>query len=275
MATLRQGPQIHDMYTMIANDLLRRPDISFNAKAIYCFMRSHREGWEVTTKRIADNFGVSVATVKRALKELEDVGYIAREQGRSKGGAFKSVDYIIMAEPTVFYDATGDHICTPVPTCEDNVNAQVTTGAQNTAGGEMSHYKKTIYSLRRTNKKEDMPAPQNGAGDNARQRFLDWYATYPRKVGREKAFQAWKKATKLVSEDELMAKTQAFATHHAKAGTDKQYIPHPTTWLNRGGWDDELTTSNTGRGEQTYLDVLAEMGQPRDFIDAEIVGELE
>lgn len=277
MATLRQGPQIHDRYTMIANDLFRRPDLSFNAKAIYGFMRSHREGWEITTKRIADDFGISGATVRRALKELEDVGYIVREQARSKDGAFKPVDYVIMAEPTVFYDVTGDHICAPVTASEDGTNVQVATGAQNTACGEMSAYKKTIYSSRRTSNKEDLPAPASGAGDSVRQHFLGWYAAYPRKVGREKAFQAWKKATKLVSEDELMAKTRAFAEHHAKVGTDKQYIPHPTTWLNRGGWDDELTT-RVGSGERTYMDVLAEMNRPTSgfggFVEGEVVGEL-
>lgn len=284
MATLRQGPQIHDRYTMIANDLFRRPDLSFNAKAIYGFMRSHREGWEITTKRIAATFGISERTVKRALKELADVGYIVREQSRSQCGTFSNVDYVIMPEPAVFFTpedgSTVGHIWPTVANSENALKPQVTTEGQNTDSGEMALYKKNNIPLRRTSNKEDLPAPASGAGDSVRQRFLDWYAAYPRKVGREKAFQAWKKAIKLVSEDALMAKTRAFAEHHTKAGTDKQYIPHPTTWLNRGGWDDELTirAGNTGGGGRTYMDVLAEMNRPTSgfggFVEGEVVREL-
>lgn len=71
--------------------------------------------------------------------------------------------------------------------------------------------------------------------------FEDWWATYPRKVGKRKALAEWKRATKRITPGELVARTRDYAAFHTTEGTDPRYIPHPTTWLRRDGWEDELT----------------------------------
>ena len=86
------------------------------------------------------------------------------------------------------------------------------------------------------------------------QAFEDWWNLYPRKQGKRKALNEWRRATKRVSRDELNSKTQRFADFHNHEGTDKQFIPLPTTWLNRDGWDDELiprTSTSTSSGPET------------------------
>lgn len=80
------------------------------------------------------------------------------------------------------------------------------------------------------------------------QAFEDWWKLYPRKQGKRKALNEWRRATKRVSRDELNSKTQRFADFHNREGTDKQFIPLPTTWLNRDGWDDELIPRAQGAG---------------------------
>ncbi|MHC9884097.1 helix-turn-helix domain-containing protein [Corynebacterium diphtheriae] len=274
MAKLRQGPQIYDRYTMIANDLFRRTDLSSNAKAIYGFMRSHRDGWNITTERVAEALGVSESTVKRAVKELEQVGYVERDRTRTKNGTYAGIDYTILAEPRVTCDRWNDttgHIWPMDTTSENDVNAQVRTSGQITTSGEMTHYKKTNIPLRRTRLKEDyVTSPQGGSVEpSQRDRFEAWYRHYPRKVGKEKAFKAWQKATKLISEEKLTQKTILFAQHHETAKTEKQFIPHPTTWLNRGGWDDELDSAP--RGERGFLDVLQEMQTSGDVLEGEVL----
>lgn len=302
MAVLRQGARVQDHYTMIANDILRRPDVSMNAMGIYCFMRSHREGWEISTKNIARERGLSESTVKRAVRELESIGYLERLQGRADNGKFGEVEYVVMAEPSVPYEdtvghirppvsssenvenpqvATGGHIWPPVTTSENELKPQVTTGGQNTASGEMAYNKKTIFFKEEQKEEKHMPAPHNGEGaSDLHARFEAWYRAYPRKVGKQKAFLSWKKALKLVDEAELMEKTQAFAEHHRRVGTEKAFIPHPTTWLNRGGWDDELDSRPVREQNPTpsFMAVLDEMNRtaiPDDFVDGFVVGELE
>jgi hypothetical protein len=71
--------------------------------------------------------------------------------------------------------------------------------------------------------------------------FDSFWKAYPRKVGKVKAHQAWKRAkdkppiTDLIAEVELQARSEEWRKDNG------QYIPHPATWLNRGGWMDEVT----------------------------------
>jgi len=67
----------------------------------------------------------------------------------------------------------------------------------------------------------------------------DIYAAYPRKVGRQQALQAIKKASKVKTRFELLKATKAYATATATwPEADKKFIPHPATWFNRGSYDD-------------------------------------
>ena len=69
--------------------------------------------------------------------------------------------------------------------------------------------------------------------------FDTFWKTYPRKVGKDKCL-SWFKRRKVTNEfveDLLIAIKQQ---EKSKQWQNKQYIPHPYTWLNRGGWNDEL-----------------------------------
>ena len=104
------------------------------------------------------------------------------------------------------------------------------------------------------------------------QAFEDWWNLYPRKQGKRKALAEWKHATKRVSQQELNTKTQRFSDFHATQGTDKQYIPLPTTWLARDGWDDELIP-RTGNPSQDGNTLNAWLGVPdnANTIEGEVV----
>lgn len=66
------------------------------------------------------------------------------------------------------------------------------------------------------------------------------YAAYPRRVGKQGAIKAIQKAIRAVGIDRLLndVKTYAEATSRWPEA-DKQYIPHPATWFNRGSYDDD------------------------------------
>jgi hypothetical protein len=68
----------------------------------------------------------------------------------------------------------------------------------------------------------------------------DIYAAYPRKVGKQGAIRAIQKAIRDVGIDRLLndVKTYAEATSRWPA-EDRQYIPHPATWFNRGSYEDD------------------------------------
>ena len=73
--------------------------------------------------------------------------------------------------------------------------------------------------------------------------FDTFWKSYPRKVGKEKCLN-WLLAHK--PNEELLSKMVKTieAYKQSKQWSNPQYIPHPYTWLNRGGWDDELETQD-------------------------------
>ena len=66
------------------------------------------------------------------------------------------------------------------------------------------------------------------------------YAAYPRKVGKQGAIKAIQKAARDVGADRLYKATLAYAEATGRwPEADKQYIPHPATWFNRGSYEDD------------------------------------
>ena len=92
--------------------------------------------------------------------------------------------------------------------------------------------------------------------------FERFWAAYPRQVGKGNALKAWEKATKHISNDELIARVNVIKT--CAQWQDKQFIPHPATWLNQSRYEDPecLPTPPPDYGEWTK-----EMDNLRDLQD--------
>lgn len=69
------------------------------------------------------------------------------------------------------------------------------------------------------------------------------YEAYPRKTAKQDALRAIAKALKIVPHDRLLERTNAYATATMLwSEVDRQFIPHPATWFNRGSYDDDPQT---------------------------------
>lgn len=74
-------------------------------------------------------------------------------------------------------------------------------------------------------------------------KFEVFWKQYPRKVGKQAALRAWKRIKHLDLEVILKAlEVQKQSEQWRRDGG--QYIPHPTTWLIQGRWDDEVETKD-------------------------------
>jgi phage replication O-like protein O len=80
-----------------------------------------------------------------------------------------------------------------------------------------------------------------GASQELQDRFDRFYAAYPRKKSRlaaEKAF------AKLNPDEQLMETIFAGLERAMKSGDWRRgFIPHPASWINNGGWMDEIQTA--------------------------------
>lgn len=78
--------------------------------------------------------------------------------------------------------------------------------------------------------------------------FDDFWFYYPRKTAKPKARSAWNKLDPSPAiKDKILENLKA----RAEAGEwkDKQFIPHPSTYLNGERWDDEIIKPTNGRTE--------------------------
>lgn len=69
--------------------------------------------------------------------------------------------------------------------------------------------------------------------------FQEFYSRYPKKVAKKDAEKAWARLT-----DEQRKAALEALPKHIKAwevkGTEKEYMPHPASWINGERWEDEI-----------------------------------
>ena len=78
--------------------------------------------------------------------------------------------------------------------------------------------------------------------------FEDFYQLYPRKVSRhtaKKSFNKLSKRDKMLAHDGLINYIKFWKYNK----TEKQFIPHPSTWINQKRWEDELDLPKTIKQE--------------------------
>lgn len=79
----------------------------------------------------------------------------------------------------------------------------------------------------------------NNARITREEAFEQFWSAYPRKEGKQKAKEAFKKVTVPLEIILEAIEKQKKSAQWSKDGG--QFIPHPTTWLNGKRWEDEVT----------------------------------
>lgn len=89
------------------------------------------------------------------------------------------------------------------------------------------------------NPKEEPPLTQRACARAAQpDGFAEFWAAYPRKVGRGQAERAFRTATKATDPGTIIAALRTYPFDLARP----QFIPHASTWLNGKRWLDQIDT---------------------------------
>ena len=70
--------------------------------------------------------------------------------------------------------------------------------------------------------------------------FEDFWEAYPRRLGKVDAENAFRKATKTATIEEILNAIQSQKQTDAWIKDGGQFIPYPATWLNKGHWMNEV-----------------------------------
>lgn len=211
----------------VYNALLADPHLTAGEKLVYSAISTFG-GHQVihpTKEQLSERCGLDAKTVQRSLIRLEEIGYLGVERSVGRGNA--NVYFLLKK-------SKGCNLCPFIKgDIEDNKRGQINPLLGSEKGTETTPYKDILYK----DKQKDIALP-NKLGEYDTD-FLKWYELYPKKVGKPKAHQAWKKIKPNL---ELKRKMVLAVLEHCKSRQwqNEDYIPYPATWLNQERWNDKL-----------------------------------
>ena len=233
-------------------------------------------------KSISKDIGVSVPTVHKAIRSLEEAGLIARGNPRwvahlrpDRRPTVWTLNLDMMKSEEGGREADngvaevldrGEDVFTP----QDERGKDVLTQRGKdvlTDGVKTSLYKpKENPNLEPKNEPKDPYArPSSERADAEAElvnEFDDWYKDYPRKTGKGAARKAFLKARKAgVEVNTLKDGLERSKRSWAVENRPKDKLPYPATWLNAESWDDEETRPQDIQPQQP------QQGGGMDFVD--------
>lgn len=262
--------RIKDNFVILPNALFRS-QLPARAVCVFGNIASHETGFLASISLIAEQTGLSARTVNSALNDLEGMGLLNRLKVKGNRGEFDRNEYEIT-------DAHINRLLDGAIFTERKICARTHA---NIAHGRTQNLRTKNKSLKNQALEEHGQRNVDRASNTAAEypaEFEEWWATYPRKVGKGKAVKDWQRAMKRTDNHTLINASRRLAAFHAAEGTDPRFIPHPSTWLNRDGWDDDLTPSKPRGSAMDNNTIEAWLGEtatdwstflPGSVIDAE------
>jgi len=179
----------------------------------------HKNKLWVAQTRVAIKCGIDRKTVNRHFNQMIEDGFLEL----SKVGA--------QHEPNVYLFLMPDPGVPQWDTCKDSDVPESPSGVPQCPSGVPQSPTNSI-ELKRT--QEETLA-----------HFAQFWLRYPKKVDKPKALIRYQIATKKVSAAEILAGLDKWVEVWKNDGTERKFIPHPTTWLNGERWADSPEASNT------------------------------
>jgi len=89
-------PKGHDHpYAQIANEMLEDSDLSFKAKGLMSYLLAQSDNWEVYQSQLIEVGTDGEVSVRSAMEELEENGYLESRRKRGEDGQFEGIVYVI------------------------------------------------------------------------------------------------------------------------------------------------------------------------------------
>jgi hypothetical protein len=208
MPIIRGAHDFDESFTRVPNRWLRDERLSLKAIGLLAQLHSHTVGWRLSIRSLAQANDCGMDLIRNAIGELERAGYLRREQSRGDNSQFAESVWTTI-DPSSGFPSTAQPIT------------------------ENTLHKKN--NLKKTKDKKHMP--------DSLDRFDDFWRSYPRKVGKNSALRAYTAARArfagTAQEFEAMVISGSLRLAQDPNLPATQYVPYPTTWLNREGWADD------------------------------------
>lgn len=228
-------------FTMMSNVGLRDKRLSFKAKGLLAYMLSLPDDWVFYEEEITKHSTDGKQSVRTGLKELQQLGYLIKNQSREKG-KFAKVDWLLYDEP-------------------GNVDIQVfipQTEKRSTDNPPTENPPTENQPLLSTNVTKDLNKQITNKTANQDSSVSDFEAVwklYPNKKGKPVALKAYKRAIKNgVTNEVIKNGVEQYVMEIERKRIAAEYVKHGSTWFNQECWADsyEIDTKKQTEGDNPY-----------------------
>lgn len=270
MAVFFKGA-LSDHFYQAPNSLARTPGIKSRAVHVMSNLLTHDPGFEISTRIISEQTGLSKPTVMAALDDLAELGFLTRIRVPGEQGRFDSFDY----ELDLYNIPEVQQRVTPVKNVYQgsqqpvkkldqapvkdfyqepvNIFDQAPVKNFDRIEQQLKHQEEQQEENDHINQKVDEPTDHD---------FNEFWNTVPRKVSKKAARKAWDKATKTTHPQTII---NGMRRYRDDPNRNPAYTKHPTTWLNQGCWEDDplppKPTTHTKSKSQRYLELGERLAQ--------------
>ena len=233
-------------FTVLPTAMLRDPRLGLKTKGLFAVMLSLPDGWEYSVSGLAHINGVGRDTIRNALKELEEAGYLTRERTHGEGGKFAGNVYVIREESAI-----------PLPLSENQAMEEPSSDLPTSDKPLLDKPSLDFppqYNIDQSSidLRDPPKAPQGGPPDPKPtrrrraaksvpewkpERFEGFWRYYPRHEDRVGAVAEWDK----LAPDDALISVMARALEAQMASEDWQKgigIPYACRWLRKRRWED-------------------------------------
>jgi hypothetical protein len=207
MPLIRGHHSFDEHFAQIPNSWLRDSRLSLEARGLLAQIMSHRPGWNLSVRSIAQQNSIGKDKVKRILDELLAHGYLERsdKQGKDQQGRMTSYDYITRDPEPVAVAPRADKPYTADRPTKNTISKNTNPLEEQTKGLDVS--------------------------------FNEFWDVYPRKMGKGEARGAFQKAVNRHGLDTVMEGVRRLAADPNLPAP--QFVPRASTWLNQERWGDD------------------------------------
>jgi len=198
MPLIRGHHSFDDQFAQIPNAWLRDSRLSLKAIGLLAQIMTHVPGWNMSINSLASRNNVGKDQIRTAIAELEEFGYLTREQSREEGKFAETIWKT--SDPSE--KPLSDNPTTENPTIKNTIPKE----------DQIKNNERTISEFER------------------------FWEIYPKKTDKGAARRAFTTAIRKADVDLIISKAKAYAEDPNLP--QKQFIKYPASWLNAEAWNN-------------------------------------
>ncbi|ATH60406.1 hypothetical protein BJG89_09000 [Staphylococcus nepalensis] len=237
MATFRAIKESGNFVTVHKN-FIHDNNLTFKAKGILLYLLSRPDDWQIYESEILKHTRDGKDSLKSGIKELEEVGYVARTRKRNDKGHLNGYEYLVYEHPI----QNGNSYLGKSDDGKSNIGE---SNVGKTVNGESVTTNNNRTNNDLTNNNNTNNDSNTSATDVTRERFEEWWKLYDKKLDKKKAFSLFKSALKQDGYETIMDGTREYL----KTITNKQYQKYPKTFLSQESYMNDFTEETQPTGQ--------------------------